>query len=56
VIFLVLIVLVFRQSVAASIALAALMLAIYIPLGFYMERFFYTRRQAAKHRQREGDQ
>ena len=42
-----------------SIALAAFMLLIYIPLGHYIDRFFYNRRQAAKRRERErraGDQ
>jgi drug/metabolite transporter (DMT)-like permease len=51
-IFLVLLILLFRQPVASSVALSALMLALYIPLGYYMERFFYNRRQAAKQRQR----
>jgi hypothetical protein len=51
-IFLVLLILLFGQSVAYSVALSALMLLIYIPLGYYMERFFYSRRQAAKQRQR----
>jgi len=54
--FLVLLVLLFHQPVASSAALSALMLLIYIPLGFYMERFFHNRRQAAKRRERErGD-
>jgi hypothetical protein len=51
-IFLVLLILLFRQPVASSVALSVLMLAIYIPLGFYMERFLYNRRQAAKQRER----
>ncbi len=51
-IFLVLLIVLFHQAVASSVALGALMLAIYIPLGYYMERFFYNRRQAAKRRER----
>lgn len=51
-IFLLLLVVLFRRPVAASVGLAALMLLVYIPLGYYMERFFYSRRQAAKQRQR----
>jgi hypothetical protein len=51
-IFLALLIVLFHQAVAATVALGALMLAIYIPLGYYMERFFYNRRQAAKRRQR----
>ena len=29
------------------------MLLIYIPLGYFIDRFFYNRRQAAKRRERE---
>ena len=50
--FLILLIVLFHQAVAASVALSVLMLAIYIPLGYYMERFFYHRRQAAKQRER----
>ncbi|HEY7150588.1 MAG TPA: hypothetical protein VH391_02800 [Solirubrobacterales bacterium] len=53
VVFLALWVLLFHQSLAASLGLAALMLLLYIPLGYYLERFLYNRRQAAKRRQRE---
>ena len=35
--------------------LAVFMLLIYIPLGHYIDTFFYNRRQAAKRRQRERD-
>ena len=51
-IFLLALILFFRQPVAYSVALSALMLLLYIPLAFYMERFLYNRRQAAKQRQR----
>lgn len=54
-IFLALWVLLFHQSLAASLGLAALLLVLYIPLGYYLERYLYNRRQAAKRREREGD-
>jgi hypothetical protein len=50
----VLLVTLFGQSVGSSIALTVLMLGIYIPMGHFMDRFFYGRRQAAKRREREG--
>jgi hypothetical protein len=52
-IFFALIVVLFRQPVASSAGLAALMLLIYIPMGHYMDRFMYRRRQAARRRERE---
>jgi hypothetical protein len=54
-IFLALWVLLFHQSLAASLGLAALLLLLYIPMGYYLERFLYNRRQAAKRREREGE-
>lgn len=51
--FAVLLVALFGRPVAGSILLAALMLLIYIPLGHFIDVFFYNRRQAAKRRQRE---
>ena len=35
----------FRQPLAPSFSLAAFMLAIYIPMGYYTEQFMYRRRQ-----------
>ncbi len=52
-VFLVLIVVLFHQPVGTSLGLAALMLLIYIPMGHYMDRFMYRRRQAARRRERE---
>jgi hypothetical protein len=52
-IFLVMLLLLFRQPAATSVPLAVFMLVIYIPLGHFIDRFFYNRRQAAKRRQRE---
>jgi len=54
-VFLLLLVVVFRRPVAASVILALFMLLIYIPLGHSIDTFFYNRRQAAKRRQRERD-
>ena len=54
-IFLLLLVVVFRRPVAASVILATFMLLIYIPLGHLIDRFMFDRRQAAKRRQRERD-
>jgi hypothetical protein len=50
VIFGVLLILPFHQPVGSSIALAGLMLALYVPMGYYIERFFYNRRMAQKQR------
>jgi drug/metabolite transporter (DMT)-like permease len=52
-VFLLLLVLVFRQPVVRSVPLAAFMLLIYIPLGHFIDRFMYNRRQAARRRERE---
>lgn len=51
--FAVLLVVLFGRPVAGAILLAVLMLLIYIPLGHFIDVFFYNRRQAAKRRQRE---
>ena len=51
--FLVLLVVLFHQSVASSVAVAVLMLAFYIPMGYIIDRFVYNRRQAAARRERE---
>jgi drug/metabolite transporter (DMT)-like permease len=53
-IFCLLLVVLFRRPVVPSAGLSALMLLIYIPLGYYIERFFFNRRQAAAKR-RERD-
>ena len=50
----VLLVTLFGQPAGSSIALAAAMVLIYIPMGHFMDRFFYNRRQATKRREREG--
>jgi hypothetical protein len=47
-IFLALLILLFGQPIGGSIALSAFMLAVYVPMGYYIDRFFYSRRQASK--------
>ena len=52
-IFLVLLLLIFKQPAGSSIALSAFMVAVYIPMGHAMDRFFYNRRRASAQRARE---
>src|SRR5436190_20777443 len=40
----------FHQPVGGALGLSALMMAVYVPMGFYIDRFFYNRRQAQKQR------
>jgi uncharacterized integral membrane protein len=47
-IFLLLLLVPFHQSPAAAIPLAVVMMGLYIPLGYTIEKLFYTRRQAKK--------
>ncbi len=49
-IFLLLLLVPFHQPASAAIPLAVLMMVVYVPLGYTIERFFYTRRQAQKAR------
>ena len=52
-IFLLLLVTLFGRPFLASLVLSLIMLAIYIPMGHFFDRFFYNRRLAAKRRERE---
>jgi uncharacterized protein (DUF2062 family) len=54
-IFLVLLMVLFGYPFAGALGLAAIMLALYIPLGYYLDRFFWRRRQRSLHRQRQAD-
>jgi hypothetical protein len=54
-IFLLLLLLPFHQPVSAAIPLAVLMMVVYVPLGYSIERFFYNRRQAQKARAAQSD-
>ena len=51
--FLLLLVALLHQPVGSSVAVAVLMLAFYIPMGYVIDRFLYNRRQAAARRERE---
>ena len=52
-VFLALLVTLFGRPFLGSLVLSLFMLAIYIPMGHFFDRFFYNRRQAAKRRERE---
>jgi drug/metabolite transporter (DMT)-like permease len=56
VIFFALITLAFGQTVGQAITLTAFMVLIYIPMGYYMEKFFYSRRLAAEAKRRAREQ
>ncbi len=47
-IFGVLIVVLFRRPVSAGVALAALMVLMYLPMSYYTDKFLYNRRQRQK--------
>jgi hypothetical protein len=49
-IFLILIVALFGQPFAQGLSLSALMLLLYVPMGYYVDRFFWRRRQAKQAR------
>ncbi len=53
-IFLGLLLLLFKQPPGTSIALAALMFAVYIPMGHAIDSFFYNRRQSSERRARQA--
>jgi hypothetical protein len=52
-IFFALMLLVFGRGVGEALTLSLVMLALYVPLGYYMDRFFYRRRRAAQLRARQ---
>ena len=52
-IFSALMLLLFDRGPAEALGLGAFMLVLYIPMGYFMDRFFYSRRLAAKRRERE---
>ena len=53
--FLLLLVLLFRHPFGPSLGIAAAMFVLYTPMGYYMQRFLYRRRQSQMRRQREHD-
>jgi hypothetical protein len=46
VVFVAVIILAFHQNPAAAVALGGFMLLLYVPMGYYMDSYFYRRRQA----------
>src|SRR5580765_1990812 len=46
--FMALVILLFKQKVGPAVMLGALMLLLYIPMGYYTDLFLYRRRQAKK--------
>ena len=54
-IFLALLALLFQRPLGEAFALSAFMLAVYIPMGYYLDRFFYRLRQRRERRQAERD-
>jgi Flp pilus assembly protein TadB len=54
-IFFVLLLLLFKRPVGASVALAAFMLVFYIPAGYYIDMMMWRKRERAKIRSREKD-
>jgi hypothetical protein len=46
--FVVAVIVIFKQPIASALAIGSLMLVLYIPLGFFTDRFIYNRRQARR--------
>jgi len=55
-IFLLLLVLLFGQALPQALALSAFMLLVYIPMGYYMDRFFYRMRLRREQKKRDEAQ
>ena len=51
-IFFLLLWLAFRRPVGGALMLSVVMLAMYVPLGYYVDRFFYNRRRARERAQK----
>jgi len=51
VLFVVLVVLLFKQSIGQALALGALVFAFYIPLGYFTDKFVYERRLRKQQKQ-----
>jgi len=51
--FLAILVVAFRRPIGEAVGLAAFMAIVYIPMGYYIELFFYRRRRAQRQRARE---
>lgn len=51
-IFLLLVVFLFGQPLGQAVLLSVFLLAFYIPMGYYIDRFMYRRREAQRQRER----
>jgi Flp pilus assembly protein TadB len=49
--FVLVVALVFQRPIAPALGLGVLMLAFYVPMGYFIDRFFYNRRQRQKQAQ-----
>jgi hypothetical protein len=54
ILFVVVVVLAFKQPVQSAVALGGFMLLLYIPIGYFTDTFFYNRRQQQLARKRGG--
>jgi hypothetical protein len=55
-IFLVLLLLLFQRPPAEALSLSAFMLLVYIPMGYYLDRFFHRFRLRREQRERDRRQ
>jgi hypothetical protein len=53
-VFFAIVVFAFRRPVAEGISLSAVMVLLYIPMGYFMDGIFYRRRQRQAQREREA--
>lgn len=47
-VFVVALILIFKQNIAGATALAAVMLVVYVPMSYYTDKFVYNRRRRRK--------
>jgi Flp pilus assembly protein TadB len=52
--FVVIVVLLFKRPMAPALGLGVLMLAFYVPMGYFIDRFFYNRRQRQRQAERQA--
>jgi len=52
--FVVIVVLLFQRPMAPALGLGVLMLAFYVPMGYFIDRFFYNRRQRQRQAERQA--
>jgi Flp pilus assembly protein TadB len=52
--FVVIVAFVFQRPLVSALALGAAMMAFYVPMGYFIDRFFYNRRQRQLQAEREA--